>query len=493
MDFWIRKIQREIIVPCENLLSEFPTAKVQLWETERNGEAVRHRLTPMKIRSGLEIRIKNLLHTARDACHTLKDANYLYGVLTAVAVERFIFDDFRLDRKILLNRLHSELRIRTRDLQDAYLKKGEEKQSLWMIRGSAEMMSMLTPLGVDMEDSSAFRRSIEAALRMQGAKVESLVNESTTLYREVFADLGMCLVMELDVFGYLMVMARNRSVSGEVTDKDDVISNLERMDLVCWTLLSHAAPGMETASSRWKGNRNRALSALRKVCANYCRSMKTHILREIKKTALPELNRAFFDVLQMTLNNPEMAEFIEPLPSALQALPGWLSSKRGETEEQRRERYRTLAKEMENLWMAVYFSSHVILITRMAENGVWRFDKNLGEHFISLYECMHASIRIQSGRSSWTPSHVLRAIGGLYREGTVGAFFQSPGQSADTVRPELRDTLSFALYYYYRNWHIYGDWNRFRNSFSHDGSDQKEKERAFLNQWLDGLMGGEAK
>lgn len=492
-DLWIQKIQLEIIAPCEKLLSELPTPKVQLWEEEHSGKFVRKRLTPMKIRTGLEIHAQNLLHTARDACHTLKDANYLYGVLAAVASERFIFDDFRLDRRILLNRLHSELRIRTRNLQDAYLEKGAEKPFLWLIRGSAEMMSLLTPLCMDMEDSSAFRRSIEAALRVQGAEVKKLVNESTTLYREVFADLGMCLAMELDAFGYLMVMARNRSLSGKVTDKGDVMPRLDRMDLVCWTLLSHAAPGMESAPSRWKGNRKRALDALRETCANYYRNMKTRVLQEVEKTACPELNRTFFDVLQRTLDEPERAEFIEPLPPVLKDLPGWLRSKPAETDENRQERYRTLAKEMENLWMAVCFSSHIILIAQMAENAILRFDRKLGEHFISLYERMYASTHSESEQPTWTPSHVLRAIGGLYRQGTVGAFFQSPEHSVDAVRPELRDTLSFVLYYYYRNWHIYGDWNRFRDSFSHKGSGRKEKERAFLNQWLDGLMGGESK
>ena len=324
----------------------------------------------------------------------------------------------------------------------------------------------------------------------------------------------MCLALNLDAFGYLMVMARNRSVSGDVTEQDDLLSNLERMDLVCWTLLSHAAPGVETKSDKRQTNRKKAREAMQNRCRACYQTLEQRVQRKMTEDGQSELKRDFFSVLEMVLEYPEKADHIAPLPPVLKKLPGWLAgppSPEGKREkpENRQNRYRALAKEMEALWMTVYFSSHIFLVTEMAEKKIWRFSDMLGGHFIALYQTMYASIHGKSqdhgpaaeehAQPGWNPSHVLDTIGQLYREGNVAAFWQEQNPEdpepsapfAHTLHPEFQDTLSFVLYYYYRNWYIYSDWSGFRKTFDSDQSEGGE-QREYLNQWLDGLMGGKA-
>ncbi|MBQ9348796.1 MAG: hypothetical protein IJT94_15905, partial [Oscillibacter sp.] len=205
----------------------------------------------------LRLLIENLRNTASESCQTIKDGNHILRVLYwSSGSEGEAIDRFHAERSVFLNRLHDRLRYDIQRMQPTRNRAADDKvkpdgetdtvngvlytdflRSLWPLFCASQMREVLSPIYMDMEDQTILRRNLLGnVFQIQPQIVTTIIEENVTVYREIFADLGMCLSLNLDEFGYLMVMFHHRAFYRDVQEKDVYHSLTERMEIVCWTL-----------------------------------------------------------------------------------------------------------------------------------------------------------------------------------------------------------------------------------------------------------------
>ena len=506
-DYWIFSAKNRIDSAyrhCENLPSKIIPAE------EREDKRLNQ-----EIQDALDVHKKNLLYATDEACRTIKDASHLYKMLLTYCNDRDdVFDPYHIERNGLLLFIKGRLRFgiwptpekipglshapraeredASKDLErfrSLYPTRSYTSAQLQFLYGSAQMQELLAPLCLDMDDPTLFLQALSNGLQIQGRVPEMLVQDSVTIYREIFADLGMCLALGLNRFGYLMVMSHSKTICRDVVKPNRSASLLERMNIVCLTL---------DACEKTPDSDGRILTESVKC---YEKRMRGHFKKALTGEAFRELEaRSFFQRLQRAIENPDEGEHIEACPINL-VPENWVSM-RGATErrgselwrQKRQNRCRELSKDLQRLWMTVFFSAYIRLNADLTKRNIWDFHPRIVEHFVDLYSRMRTLWeRPEQARYN---SHVLSKIGAAYREGRVEPFLRKASENpADSVNASLKDTLSFVLFYYYQNWNVYSDLQGFEKRFQTEtGKNRKkdEQERSeWLNKWIDNLMGGD--
>lgn len=389
VDEWIAKMIRKIIDLCESLsFAPVSTSDELLPELER-----------------LELSRKNLVYSAQDCCRTLKDTCHFFLLLVDDWGEWFN----EHERKALLEALHTTMRAQ---LQRIQRKGGAEK----ILYGAEQIQGMLAPLGIDLQDSTLFIETLQSVLTglIPIDRIEMLVQDSAILYREVFADLGMCAALGLEPFGYLLVLARSKSFRDFLIYNSNPSSqNLERLSTVCWAL-------------NWD---KKQLLKLKTNCCKFHSNMKACLVSKIKPSGKKtEAYKCYFGRMKSALDNTESAEHIQKMPD-IRELANYLKPD---------EDFYDFQQDMEYLWYAVQFCCHMMTCK------IFTINKELRLHFSTLF---NEKLRPRWKESESTSSDfaMLRKIGYAYNNGIVSF--------AGTE--VTKDLLSFVLYYYYHAWNVY--------------------------------------
>lgn len=304
---------------------------------------------------------------------------------------------------------------------------------LWTLFGSEKVQSYLLPLGLDQESDSIFRNSVISVLDgIPVNTIETIVRDSTNIYREIFADLGMCAPLKLDVFGYLMVLSSAKTFRGNGFNGGTEFDTfgIERAMTVCYTISYNKPSDLEKRSLDYS---SKTLSEI-----------ESFLTEEGRRTTTFKNYR---DKIEKLLELPSV-EYREERMPVLNGLSAYLL-------QEERDNCEKLMEKMKLLWC---FSMYVSFYRASSVDNV---NKRLLEHFRQLY---HVHMKDETF-NTMEDSHVLLNIGDAYNSGEISAVKQKDS--------EFKDSLAFVLYHYYRSWRIYGSGCCKEN----------------MREWTDSLMG----
>jgi len=380
-------------------------------------------------------------HEVSSFCRAIKDVDHL-GLLLLGSLEYGNIQN-QGARKELIRKFHQAIQMEL----DRYCKDREDCG--WVLYGAPQMQELIVPLCSDLDNKKLFSKQLNAALdSISRTRFEQVAKQSTTLYREVFADLGMCGALKLNTFGYLRVLAR-KDVTFCQGCRESKAANmkLERMLLVSKVLLS------QPNGAEWRVNPER----LGQVRAD-CRSNAEIVLNTIEQAMCQEswqdadwleLRRCIED----RLNCRTRVRGIPRLEVTIGKFWSWF-------EEERQDVCQQLYQQLRALWNLVYLDN--CLSERLSVG----WDHSLTEHFAGLFQ--HIQDQWQSKEDRPPESSMLERVGCAYNDpGTNDLQFQ--GQEI------FKDTLSFVLYYYYHSWNVYG---------------RGIQKGTSAEEWLKTLMGG---
>lgn len=304
------------------------------------------------------------------------------------------------------------------------------KDAAWVLFGSEKVQEFLIPLGLDQESDELFLSSFCSILDgFPTTAMEDLVKNSTQLYREVFADLGMCVSMGLDVFGYLSVLG-NGSPMGIDTFR------IERMRTVCFVLSSRSG-------SDPKGFAD--------LCYDFYNSTICDIEQYLSDAG--KQSDAFSDYKKMV-----WLFLSGKAPASASLKPFKIESVYSLLSREREDEYASLMVKMEIFWYTAVYVWYYRTSVRGSVN------RKLLVHFREMYNNEMVDTFNRPG-----DSHLLRKIGKMYNNGQIGL--------DSCMKEEFQDMMSFVLFYYYKNWEIYSR-----------GCGNIDR----ITEWTDSLMGRQA-
>lgn len=377
-------------------------------------------------------------------CRTIKDADHLYLLLCGIFSDESTLKLYRGVCDHLLKQYHDKIRMK---LEQYY---NSQDDSSWVLHSAPQMQELLMPLGCDLEQEKLFVQGLERVLFSCSKKdLESLVNNSTVLYREVFADLGMCVALGLNCFGYLRVLARNDTFCEGCRSVKGIRLGLERMCLVAQMLLKQEEKGCRDSKTPQE--------KLQENCQRYF-----HLVIELIERSMSLTGCKASKWLKV---REQMAHLVQAVryDIPVQNVPAFLITKAdfgswiGEAE---KGSISELYQQLQALWNLVHLFNHLFDALETNEKHP------LQEHFSALQRVI--ADRWREKESQYPRSHVLVWVGNAYND---------PNRANIPVRSheQFKDTLTFVLYYYYHSWNVY------ERSFLTD---------ADFQQRLDVLMGG---
>lgn len=359
-----------------------------------------------------------------DLCRTMKDADYLYLLLCGS------FDDeggLRLYRSVcehLLKQYHDKIRMK---LEQYY---SNQADSSWILHSAPQMQELLAPLGSDLEQENLFVQGLERVLFSCSKKdLEALVNNSTVLYREVFADLGMCVALGLNCFGYLRVLARNDTFCKGCRNVKGASLGLERTMLVAQILLEQE--GKESYDSKLPQEK------LQENCHHYFQLVVELIEQSMslaghKSSKWLKVKERMAHLVQAILHDIP----VKKIPAFLVTIAdfdSWIC----ETE---KNSIPELYQQFQSLWNLIHLFNY--LANALAANEA----HPLKEHFSALQ--MAIADKWHEKENQHPGSHVLAWVGDAYND---------PNRANIPMRSheQFKNTLAFVLYYYYHSWNVY--------------------------------------
>lgn len=380
-------------------------------------------------------------------CRTMKDADYLYLLLCNSYGDEGTLKLYRGVCDHLLKQYHDKIRMQ---LEQYY---GSQSDSIWILHSASQMQELLAPLGCDLEQEKLFIKGLERVLFSCSKKdLEALVNDSTVLYREVFADLGMCVALGLNCFGYLRVLARNDTFCKGCRSVNGAKLGLERTFLVAQILLEQ------------EGKEDDKLKVSYKKFQENCRQYFQLVMEQIEQSmalaakGLSEWRRVKgqMDHLLMVGKYGIPVQNVPAFPVNIQEFDSWVCN-------EKKDSVAELYQQVQSLWNLVHLFNYLT-------NALTAHEEHpLKEHFSSLQtpiaEKWHENEKQHPG------SYVLSCVGDAYND---------PGLMNIPMRSheQFKNTLAFVLYYYYHSWNVY---------------EQSFPTQAELQQRLDILMGGASK
>lgn len=315
-------------------------------------------------------------------------------------------------------------------LQTTISNEFDKKGDIWFLYSSEQMQELFAHLGIDSNNSSRLKKSLTPILNScYYPVIESIVNGSVILYREAFADLGMCATLGLNAFGYLRVLAL--TLDFHKNDLNNVSSQwLDRLLLVIYTLTGEAD-----------------------IADTLCRNCMSYIEEEKKAVGYDPIIQRLFEV-----DCAQLFSFLEECLMTCSTVTEEelvkLIQKCADGEES------GLCRRLRWLLITVYYSRLVLY------NPQERIDEGLKIHMAGLLKLLKK--HFQKTKSEF---HAWRLIGEMYNHvKDTDRFFQNTQQA--------KDTLTFVLDYYYRHWKTFGS----LGFFSDDNS---------LSSWTDTMIGEE--
>lgn len=391
-------------------------------------------------------------------------------------------------RENLLKRIHYKCheqlrRIYEEDNRNPY----EDNHRFTILLDSPDIQQLLLPLGLDSHTTDIFEKNFVDTLRFIAASnannlynpmkpqsqldaggqqaatsIENLVYDSVQLYREAFADLGMCACLGLDCFGYLNVVTRaTDSEMPAQSAKYDIWR--DRVFLVADILLSKPVDSGQEPQ-------NTAMEQFRKELLQYLHNLQS---------CLAPAESAPFNPFDGWIESEAGRQYIQDILRHLKELEDLLNDKDGalsisdyndwdnrKLREQLPPEFAVCEKEL------VYVHK---LIARYLDFRNYRqqsINALLKKHFRELYW-----ERMFPGGKCYLLEHTPDLFDKVCED--VGRVYNS-GDPIPFLREEktFKKAVSFVLYYYYHNWKTY-----YANP---------ESEESVIN-WLDRLMGGDKK
>ena len=393
--------------------------KLKFRKTKKEDTEKTYDSSILEVHNGFSQRKKELWHVTQELWQNLKNLALLNQGANA-GVKNYPI------QKKLLNSFRSNLRCWIKDMKD-------DDPSQWMIFGTEMIQEYLNPLGIDTDSDGIFNETISSIINgMSNGSIENLVLDSTTVYREIFADLGMCAPLGLTVFGYLMVLSNAKTFRGNGLNDDmhyDAFG-IERALTVCKTLSENKSEFFD----------------------DQCREYSSHVLNEINLFLTDEGMRSkeykdFVNQVTLLLFSEERIIAENDIPD-MRKIASYVR-------EDKRSEYTRLIELMKSMW---FFSMYVHCYRTKKEEHV---NSKLLEHFKSLYELMSTDyFNVKQD------SHVLLKIGQAYNKGMVN--------NSTYTDEEFKDSLSFVLYYYYKSWMAFN----------------QKRDKTKMREWTDYLMGG---
>ena len=366
----------------------------------------------------------------------LKDISLLYSGaqsgITAYPLQDRLLEDYR-DR----------VRDYLMDIKNTDSKNTDSKNSdsfKWNLLGAETIQAYLNPLGIDYDTDKLFRETMcSVIMGISEGTIEALVRDSTVVYREIFADLGMCAPLGLSVFGYLLVLSNAKTFRGNGLNDDMQYDSfgIERALTVCRVLSKNIPDDFD------------------EQCSKYFASMSEEI-----NNYLTETGKASEELKDYVARVKELISARNKRDDALPDLRCFAKYIR----EDRVGGYEKLMECMKSMWFfAMYIWHYKTKTEDSVTAGVEHINIDLVKHFQELYD---KHMKENKFDLTWD-SHVLKTIGESYNSGSVNL--------ASSEEEKFKDSLSFVLYYYYRTWSVFSR------------SCDVEKMRDYTNR----LMGGE--
>lgn len=368
-----------------------------------------------------------------DMCRCVKDANHLYLLLGS-------WDQYQNRphggkvRDKLIQQYHWNIRRKV----DRYY---QDKDLFWLLHSSPSIHALTAPLGSDMEEEAMFAQTLKRILLSTSqSDIFELTESSTTLYREVFADLGMCASLNLSSFGYLNVLAHSSAF--QVLNSQPASIKLERIWIVCLALFAREERDNE--------------AAVNQLCED-CRSFFRQLADCLERDMTPEgrnsrgWNMIVTWVEDLFIKDKQVYS-VPAFRLPMEEFRDWFSSEL--PDDALYSRY----NQLKALWILVHLANH---LNKTVKSGMRH---PLQPHFSKLFPVI--TQRWQKDKEKAPESEVLSRVGAAYSNPAGIDLFLNP-------QVRFKDTLSFVLYYYYHGWNVYG-WS----------------DRSDADAWLNALMGG---
>lgn len=371
-----------------------------------------------------EIRDLNLVWRATDyaicdLCCVIKDADHLFLLLRGS-----ISDESRVHRGIcddLLKQYHNRLRM---ELEQYYQDQDKPER---ILHSASQMQELLAPLGCDLEQEKLFTQGLKRVLiSCSEQDLNNLVNDSTVLYREIFADLGMCVALDLKCFGYLRVLARNNVFCEGCRDSKSATLKRERMLLVAQILLERES-AVQDSGYDFRGLQKDCLCCFQLVTKLVDRAA---VSEGSASSSWIRLKEQMADLISQKTRTTTVPAF----PVTIEEFNRWA----GSTE--KKEEIPELYQQLQSMWNLAHLFSCLAKVLEYNENH------KLKGHFRELAERITEQWHMENHERS--ESHMLERVGNTYND---------PYRVNAPVRDHelFKDTLSFVLYYYYHSWNLY--------------------------------------
>ena len=314
-----------------------------------------------------------------------------------------------------------------------------------ILHSTPQIRGLLTPLGLDMEQSDLFTDSLRRVLcAMPQETLCRQVNDSIILYREIFADLGMCIALNLNQFGYLRVLSGGSSMC----ENDDFSYSraslqLERALIVCQTLADGDGLDAEGLQKLFRQHFDSVINEVHK-----------HMSDDGYQTLLQEFpvddaeyfygddGNGFGDLHGMPFSYGTFKAWILP-NTPMDDI--WL-----------------MFRKLQSIWNLVQFIVYFNTIRYQ------QYAHSLRGHYAELYRVM---------RAQWKRTEEDAPMADMID--CIGCAYNDPSQSAiaENDLSHFKVSLAFVLYYYYHSWNTYGQFSLL------DVSD--------IDRQIDILMGGD--
>ena len=379
------------------------------------------------IRRSFELRKKQLINSWHEHCRTIKNISQL-NLISAAEVS-----SQQSNRDILYMEFMDRLRTWIRTME-------KDKPGEWTIFGSEKVQDYLLPLGIDQDNRELFKLSLGTILNSVPIEsVVTIIKDSAQLYREIFADLGMCVSLGLDVFGYLNVFGTNKVLRGDGQSEIDDFGK-ERILTVCWVISRSRLHDIGTRSQEY-----------------FCK-MTEEIEKSLKEEGIASDEYQEFknETRKLLLNKDYMK--IGKKMSDLNI--GDIISKWSNIDIDEGKNYERLLGLFKSLW---YTSLYICIYLSYPEDST---NEGLINHFRKIYE-MVLSKDPFTGKND---SHVLKSIGKVYNSGEL--------ELAAGQEERFKDTISFVLFNYYQSWGV----------FSQGCYDSDE-----IDEWINPIIAGSEK
>lgn len=401
-----------------------PATQVDLWirEIDKRRSAVNKVVKNMLVTSDeLSLAAKALDYSILELCYAIKDASHLGKLICEFKYQQN--QSSKEQRNLLIKGYRDSIR---REIQAYH----DNQDNNWIIYSAPQIQEILVPLGVDLMDDDSFGDGLRQVLLGCSQKdIESTVTENTTLYREAFADLGMCISLNLTTFGYIRVL------SGVFENLQETPSNmkLERILLVSRILLS-------------RGDMDENLKKLKGDSRSYLES----VAALVKKCDESEWEDCYKQ-LDALLRNDNEAYGVPAYLYTIEQIKKWCGNDPN---------YQILYAQLKSLWNTIH------LVNYIEKNQIVSECHPLLDHFTLLDKSI-SNIWMDK-RNFLLDCDIMQRVGNAYNDPKHTDYSMS-GYRA------LKDTLEFVLHDYYLGWLTYG------KNFC--GSSD-------LDDWLHGLVEG---